>query len=191
MRKYTTEEERKEARREVLRRYTLKHKEDIKRYHLEHKEEIAAYQKQYRKDNKDKLVAQKKEYQKTNAKKIAERKKKYQQEHKEHISSYQKEYSKTEMGRALRLIWKYQQNDKKYDRGECTINAKWIVDNIFSKPCHYCGKEGWKIIGCDRKDSSLPHTPDNCVPCCRECNRKKGTMPYDEYIKKLGDSPNP
>lgn len=100
----------------------------------------------------------------------------YYQEHKEEIDEYmkqyQKQYSKTPMGRAFNLLSAYQQKDKKYGRGECTLTAQWIVDNIFTKPCAHCGKTGWKIIGCNRIDNSLPHTPDNVEPCCEECNKK-------------------
>jgi hypothetical protein len=66
--------------------------------------------------------------------------------------------------------------------GKCTLTPEWIVENIFSKPCHYCGKEGWELIGCDRIDNSKPHTPDNVVPCCWECNKKRGRRDYEEFM---------
>ena len=88
------------------------------------------------------------------------------------------------MGRADYLLQRYRQSDKKHNRGECTLTAQWIVENIFSKPCHYCGKTDWTKIGCDRIDNSKPHTEDNVIPCCMNCNRKKNTKSYDEFIKK-------
>lgn len=185
--KYLTEEERKERERESKRRWMEKHPNYIKEYRQKNKEKILKQMKEYRETHKDECSEYNKQWRENNKEYL----KKYREAHKEEINHIKKKYAKIPMGRACYLVNAYKQLDEKYNRGECTINAKWIVDNIFSKPCHYCGKEGWKIIGCDRKDSSLPHTPDNCVPCCRECNRKKGTMPYDEYIKKLGDSPNP
>lgn len=93
-------------------------------------------------------------------------------DNKEKYSNRIKQYFNTPMGRASRLVQAYKVADKKQNRGECTITAKWIVDNIFSKPCVHCGKEGWKVIGCNRIDNSKPHTEDNVEPCCAECNKK-------------------
>ena len=57
-----------------------------------------------------------------------------------------------------------------------------MVEDIFTKPCHYCGEEGWEIMGCDRIDNSKPHTPNNVVPCCDKCNRKRGRRDYEEFV---------
>ena len=82
-----------------------------------------------------------------------------------------------QMFRALNLLSNYKKNDKKYNRGECDFDAKWIVDNIFSKPCAHCGKKGWEVIGCNRIDNDKPHTMCNVEPCCKECNDKLGNPP--------------
>ena len=74
--------------------------------------------------------------------------------------------------RASNLVSAYKQQDRKYDRGENDLTAKWIIENIFTQPCVYCGKTGWDVIGCNRLDNSLPHTMDNVEPCCAECNKK-------------------
>ena len=103
-------------------------------------------------------------------------------EKKEEIKEYHKLYNKTPYGRALNLVSTYNQSDKKYDRGECTLTAEWIVDNIFTKPCAYCGKTGWDIIGCNRIDNSKPHTPDNVEPCCFDCNRKGSKSKHTRKI---------
>ena len=42
--------------------------------------------------------------------------------------------------RAKSLVQNYRVEDKKYNRGECTLTADWIIENIFSKPCAHCGK---------------------------------------------------
>ena len=107
---------------------------------------------------------------------------KHYKENKNNILEYQAEYFKTPMGRAQYLVQNYKRNDKKYNRGECTLTAQWVVDNIFPKPCHYCGETGWEIMGCDRIDNSLPHTHDNVVPCCRECNLKRQKKDYESYL---------
>lgn len=102
---------------------------------------------------------------------------------KEHIAEYKAEYRSTLLGRAKILVGSYNQSDKKHNRGECTLTAEWIVEHIFNQPCHYCGETDWKELGCDRIDNSLPHTPDNVVPCCRHCNCKKHTTPYENFMK--------
>jgi hypothetical protein len=102
-----------------------------------------------------------------------------------------KDYRKTERGRALTLISGYKTSDKKHNRGECTLTAEWIIEHIFSQPCHYCGKTDWHEVGCDRIDNSLPHTPENVVPCCHDCNNKKARYEYDEFIEKIKSGGSP
>ena len=79
--------------------------------------------------------------------------------------------------RALNLLSRYKNNDKKYNRGDSDLTAKWIVENIFTKPCAHCGKKGWNVIGCNRLDNTKPHTMDNVEPCCIECNNRLGNPP--------------
>lgn len=150
-----------------------RHKKCVNKYQQEHKDEIAEYQAEY----------YAKWYQENKEKKL-EQNDKWRAEHPERYREYQAKYHKTPMGRAKNLVGGYQTADKKYNRGKCTLTSKWVVDNIFSKPCHYCGAIGWDIIGCDRIDNSLPHTPDNVVPCCFECNRKRGAKSYEEFISQ-------
>lgn len=157
---YQTEEERKEAKREAVKRWREKNPEKEKERRKRWYQENADYQK--------------------------ERMKRYYQENADYRKEYKKQYRKTPMGRAANLVNSYKLNDKKYNRGECTLTAQWIIDNIFTKPCHYCcGKEGWEVIGCDRIDNSKPHTEDNVVPCCDECNTKRGRKTYEEFLMTL------
>ena len=85
---------------------------------------------------------------------------------------YRKKYINTPIGRASNLISAYNKADRDSGRGRGDLKAKWVVENILSKPCTHCGKEGWKIIGCNRLDNTRPHTMDNVEPCCRSCNAK-------------------
>lgn len=100
------------------------------------------------------------------------------------MSKYDEKYLKTQKGRANSLLCAYRQNDKKYGRGECTLTAEWIIDNIFSKPCTHCGETDWHKLGCNRLDNSKPHTPDNVEPCCKECNNKLARIYYKKYQAK-------
>ena len=113
-------------------------------------------------------------------------KRKWYYNKKEEIAAYKVEYDSTPFGRAINLLNAYKQKDKLYNRGECTITPDWIIQNIFNNPCHYCGESDWLKIGCDRIDNSLPHRPDNVVPCCDKCNKKRGTTPYGEYMRLIG-----
>ena len=87
------------------------------------------------------------------------------------------------MGRAINLVKRYRQSDKQYNRGECTLTAKWMVNNIFSgQKCIFCGESDWTKLGCDRIDNSLPHTPNNVNPCCEKCNTKRGRKEFEKFL---------
>ncbi len=207
-----TEEEKKQRRKDSQKRYRESHKEQIKaysieynkKYYAEHKEEnresrnkesLERYYKNREKilskrrndyiEKKDILLERNKEWKKEHPNYMKE----YRESHKDEISEYNKNfytvYKSTKIGRASNLLKSYRQRDRKNKLGECTLTKEWIVDNIFTKSCVYCGKEGWKVIGCDRIDNSKPHTEDNVVPCCQSCNSKKGQMTYEEYINKM------
>ena len=146
-------------------------KECLKQYYQEHKEEKIDYQKQYYQNNKEDVLEQRKEYYQDNKDSIAERKKKYYQ---------------TPIGRASTLVRNYKWNDKKCNRGKCTLTVQWIIDNIFSgQKCIFCGESDWEKLGCDGIDNSLPHTPDNVNPCCDECNKKRGRKEFEEFLSMI------
>lgn len=166
--KYATEEERKTAHKEAQKKWYQANKERIAEQYKANKDRKLEYQAEYRKANTEKIA----EYYKINKEKIAE-----------YNAEYYAEYHSTPIGRATHLLSDYKRKDKKYNRGDCTLTSQWIVDNIFSKPCHYCGESDWHKIGCDRIDNSKAHTEDNVVPCCSECNTKRGTMEYNKFIE--------
>jgi 5-methylcytosine-specific restriction endonuclease McrA len=68
------------------------------------------------------------------------------------------------------------------------------VRMLISMPCHYCGivnsnkkttknfKEGFLYNGIDRVDNKKGYNISNCVPCCKQCNRAKGTLSKSEFI---------
>lgn len=173
--KYKTEEERKAAQREYN-----------KQYYQNNKEKLAKQKAEWRKNNKEKYVEYQAEWRKNNKEKKAKCQAEWRQNNKEKYAEYDVKYRLTLKGRANNLLKAYRVADKKQNRGECTLTAEWIVKNIFSQPCHYCGKTDWTKMGCDRIDNSLPHTPENVVPCCAECNRKKARYSYDEYMRLIG-----
>lgn len=110
----------------------------------------------------------------------------WRKNHKAENTIRKAEYKRTQIGRASTLISSYKHEDKKYGSGESTLTTEWIVTNVFSgQKCWYCGESDWHELGVDRIDNTLPHTPDNIVPCCAECNKKKARRTYDEWLKIL------
>lgn len=177
--KYFTEEERKEHQRQYM-----------KRYRQEHKEELAEKKKQYWNKHRDEECEKKRQRYQEHKEEHIEKVKQWHQEHKKEYAEWKKQWSKeyrqTQIGIASGRLQSYKRSDKKQNRGECTIpNAQWIVENIFTNPCHWCGETDWHKLGCDRIDNTKPHTPDNVIPCCRDCNNKRHTMTYEEFKKAL------
>lgn len=143
--------------------------------------------KKWDKENAEKIREYKRQWYRRNREKTLEHKKEYDEKHRKEKSEYLKEYLKKPINRATNLVRCYAFHDKEQNRGECTLTPEWIIENIFTSKCRYCGKDDWIKLGCDRINNDLPHTPDNVVCCCEECNKKKGTTPYEEYIKMLGE----
>lgn len=152
-----------------------------RQYYLNHKEEMIQNAKKWALNNPQKRKEIRINWNENNHDKVQNSKKRWRENNPE----YDVQYNKTKNGRANKLITAYKISDKKYNRGECTLTTEWIVDNIFSKPCHYCGETDWTKIGCDRIDNSKPHIPDNCVPCCKRCNEKRGTKSYNDFLKNF------
>lgn len=156
-------------------KYYEAHKEEKlkrnKEYYEIHKEEIADAQKMYRLKNADKI----KKYKESRKEETKEYNRQYYLKRKDELikakTEYQKEYSKTQMGRAQGQYQQYKRMDKRNGFDEVIdFDAKWIVDNIYTKPCVHCGETDWHKLGCNRLDNSKPHTIDNVESCCFHCN---------------------
>jgi len=77
------------------------------------------------------------------------------------------------------------------------------VENLIFKDCYYCKSppsntkrtknslgEGLKYNGIDRTDNSQGYHKDNCVPCCKICNRAKGDLTifeFNNWLKNLAE----
>lgn len=183
---------------ERMRIYRESHKEQAaeynKSYRESHKEELAEYKKtynkSYRETHKEQISerqnAYNKVYREENKEQIAEHNKAYRETNKVIIAERQKSYRNTKNGRARTLLANYKRKDKKLNRGECTLTVEWIVENIFSgQVCHWCGESDWMKLGCDRIDNNLPHTPENVVCSCWDCNNARKGMTYDEYRRLI------
>jgi len=167
-----------------------------KAWREKNKEKKAEYDKKRREENKEKEKLRHKKYYNDNTLKVLETSKRWREANVDYFKHWREKnpeytknrnetYYKTKYGRAVNLINSYKFNDNKYNRGECTITPEWMIENIFNGRCIYCGETDWRKLGCDRIDNSKPHTPDNVVCCCEECNKKRGTKPYEEFMKEM------
>jgi hypothetical protein len=156
-------------------KYYEAHKEEKlksnKEYYEAHKEEIADAQKMYRLKNADKI----KKYKESRKEETKEYNRQYYLKRRDELikakMEYKKEYSKTQMGRAQCQYQQYKRMDKRNGFGEVIdFDAKWIVDNIYTKPCAHCGETDWHKLGCNRLDNSKPHIINNVESCCFHCN---------------------
>lgn len=76
--------------------------------------------------------------------------------------SYQRKRDKVS-----KMISSYKCSDKK--KGLlCDLSIEWVLDNVISKVCTYCGTT--INIGCDRIDNTKGHTKSNVIPACYTCN---------------------
>ena len=74
--------------------------------------------------------------------------------------------------------------------------------DIITMNCHYCQSEpkdyfkkkevngNFIYNGIDRKNSTIGYHLENCLPCCRICNRAKSDLTYDQFIVWIGKLKN-
>lgn len=113
-----------------------------------------------------------------------ERKRRNYQEKKEQYREY---YATSSRWRAKQLLRGYRDQDNERFGGGTDLTSEWIDNNILSQPCLYCGESNWKKLGCDRIDNEMPHTYDNVVPCCFDCNCKRHRKDIDVFLNSTLD----
>jgi 5-methylcytosine-specific restriction endonuclease McrA len=136
--------------------YYNAHKDENKLYRETHKDEIKAY--------RDTHIEQRAEYLRTNS---------------EHIREVANKKNRTEIRRFN--AGKYESRSRGY---EWHLTFEQWRSLVIGQVCHYCGgplpEVGYAI---DRKDNNLNYIYDNCVPCCKNCNRTKGRyLSYEEML---------
>lgn len=136
----------------------------------EKRERNRLYNIAWRAKNQDKVKESQELFNERHPDRRKEISKKFRDSHKEKRKKEWQEYDKTKPGRASRIVRYLKQYDNDACRGECTITQKWVLENIFTSSCTYCGETDWRKLGCDRIDNTLPHTPENCVCACGRCN---------------------
>lgn len=122
---------------------------------------------------RDRRVAWQREYNEKNRERINQRQR-----------VYDAKYFKSKRGRAAYLVTGYRTMDRERGLGETTITQEWILENIFTGKCIYCGEADWRKLGCDRIDNTKSHTPDNVVCACLNCNNQRSDRwTWEEFIE--------
>lgn len=114
-----------------------------------------------------------------------------------------KNSKKSEMG--LNLLLRQYKSGAKNKNIDFKLNKKEFKE-ITSSNCHYCGVEpsnnthkgksnyknesvleynDYVHNGIDRIDSDLPYQKDNCVPCCKVCNKIKMDLSKDDFMVQI------
>lgn len=89
---------------------------------------------------------------------------------------------------------------RQYKAGAKARQLEWELSNdvffqVIVLPCHYCGQfpdnkikrfqDKFTYSGIDRKDNTKGYTEDNVVPCCKICNKMKGTLTCEQFITHI------
>lgn len=106
--------------------------------------------------------------------KSAADKKKYQQ-NKESYITQKKEYQQSFGGRFARI------KSEAKRRGIPFKLTKTEAKRFWKQPCHYCNTFDI-TLNLDRVDSAGIYEIDNVVSCCFDCNTKKGTKSYEDFL---------
>lgn len=109
------------------------------------------------------------------------------------LQKYDKHF-KLEIGEAYlnSLISTYKRNHNKKFKFRLSRDE---FKDLICKRCHYCGADPkspnsrisngkFNHNGIDRKDSTRDYILENCVPCCKICNRLKSNYAISEFIDR-------
>jgi len=137
------------------------------------------YQERYRVDNKEQIRIDGMKYRANN---------------KEHRKLFDEKYNTDIKNVVINSIIACEITDQKKWNVFCNRIKSWTRKNMYSdnftndiifeklsKGCFYCGEAAITI---DRIDSTLNHTPDNCVGCCWGCNFSKGAADPATFVRK-------
>lgn len=113
--------------------------------------------------------------------------------HRNEVTSLRALKYKDGSGRARHIYRQYQINAETRNL-QFDITFEQFLE-IAEKSCHYCDspptsrntnqqlirRKVFSYSGVDRWDNTKGYILDNCVPCCKYCNRAKSDMPLDEF----------
>jgi hypothetical protein len=109
--------------------------------------------------------------------------KRYLEEHPEKRQEYNR-LNRERKTEPRRRYSRYKQNAKIRNL-ELRLTIEEFTE-LTSKGCYYCGFNNPEVPnGLDRLDSSRGYLSSNVVPCCRVCNKMKGTLQRDAFIERV------
>ena len=193
---------------EQSKKYYERHKASInekqKEYYALHKKEASDKAKEYYQKNKEHLIQKAKEYYESHKvlkerdiEQSKENRRQYLIEyrktncekakayHKQYNPTYQKKVQDSKYLKANSYVCHYRWADKESELEGFNLTREWIIENIFSSKCVYCGDNDWRHLGCDRIDNEKAHRIDNVVCSCGICNmeRQRKRMSVKEFVE--------
>jgi hypothetical protein len=145
---------------------STKRKENIRKYREKNKEQIKEKKRKHYEKNKEEINEKAKEYRDVMTQ-----------------NAYDSVMSKCIMDKHKWDAWcdiiKRNAEQKKHHYSKELTNE--VMFEMMTRGCYYCGDIATTI---DRLDSDLDHTPKNCVGCCAPCNISKGTADPSTFIRK-------
>ena len=104
------------------------------------------------------------------------------------LDKYYQDYHTTKKWKAINSCNSYNNSDKEkgFDITN-NIDSEWFIEHISNSACTFCGESDWNKLGADRIDNSKPHTPENVVCSCWNCNNARGEMSFEDFIKYKKD----
>ena len=69
--------------------------------------------------------------------------------------------------------------------GECVYCGDSLTQTMRRNQNAHGANGEFRYTGIDRYDNKLGYTLDNCVPCCKKCNRIKTDMDVSELAERL------
>lgn len=113
--------------------------------------------------------------------------------HTKSCGCYKRDFASIEKGlSAKRRVYRQYKANSRYRKILFELSFEQFLD-LSQRSCYYCGTQPLSIMatnngefiynGIDRVDNTKGYYIENCVSCCKKCNRAKDTMSYDEFIK--------
>lgn len=128
------------------------------------------------------IAKRKKEWYEANKEHCVKKSKAYYEANKEAMIQYRKSHYRTPRGKWHEIKMKAKQRNINF-----SLPFELYESQLWGKPCHYCGCD-IETTGLDRKDNGKGYAADNVVPCCRICNTKKNTKPYQDFMAEIKKS---
>ena len=168
--RFSSEEERKQHKKEYFRLRYENNKEELKKIHTN-----------YRETNRELIRTRDKERYDQNPKPKIDNTKRVQENRQEYYNERKKQYQQTLSGK----FQSYKINAKRRKIVfELTIDEFGLY---WQQPCFFCGDD-ITTIGIDRVDNTKGYIVENIVSCCKICNRMKyihSVNDFTQHIRKI------